>query len=283
MKKTLLTVALTLVSLNASVQADAIDTLVTDSQSVLNSLDYGIRATGGLMALSVNGQVAPNGIVHGGLITQNQVTAYNNALSVVAGSTFYDAELYLLDQGDIAIDNMNDAVDTFVDTATEISTILEIAEMAEAAQDDGTPEQKQLVAEYTALNEASLTLSQETVTEYNESLDDIETYAQQAAAYIGLANDTNATAFFDQGAENADASFVNEATTSYDNNNNMVVVMWSTTQSGSGVYIDGTGGLNIDLFTTETDVLSAGANSLFYTTSPTYLGYDCFFNETNCD
>ena len=275
--------ALTLVSLNASVQADAIDTLVTDSQSVLNSLDYGIRATGGLMALSVNGQVAPNGIVHGGLITENQVTAYNNALSVVAGSTFYDAELYLLDQGDIAIDNMNDAVDTFVDTATEISTILEIAEMAEAAQDDGTPEQKQLVAEYTALNEASLTLSQETVTEYNESLDDIETYAQQAAAYIGLANDTNATAFFEQGAENADASFVNEATTSYDNNNNMVVVMWSTTQSGSGVYIDGTGGLNIDLFTTETDVLSAGANSLFYTTSPTYLGYDCFFNETNCD
>ena len=275
--------ALTLVSLNASVQADAIDTLVTDSQSVLNSLDYGIRATGGLMVLSVNGQVAPNGIVHGGLITQNQVTAYNNALSVVAGSTFYDAELYLLDQGDIAIENMNDAVDTFVDTATEISTILEIAEMAEAAQDDGTPEQKQLVAEYTALNEASLTLSQETVTEYNESLDDIETYAQQAAAYIGLANDTNATAFFDQGAENADASFVNEATTSYDNNNNMVVVMWSTTQSGSGVYIDGTGGLNIDLFTTETDVLSAGANSLFYTTSPTYLGYDCFFNETNCD
>ena len=54
------------------------------------------------MALSVNGQVAPNGIVHGGLITENQVNAYNNALSVVAGSTFYDAELYLLDQGDIA-------------------------------------------------------------------------------------------------------------------------------------------------------------------------------------
>ena len=37
-----------------------------------------------------------------------------------------------------------------------------------------------------------------------------------------------------------------------------------------------------DLFTTETDILNAGANSLFYTTSPTYLGYDCFFNETNC-
>ena len=116
-----------LVSLNVSVQADAIDDLVTDSQSVLNSLDYGIRATGGLMALSVNGQVAPNGIVHGGLITENQVNAYNNALSVVAGSTFYDAELYLLDQGDIAIENMNDAVDTFVETATEISTIMEIA------------------------------------------------------------------------------------------------------------------------------------------------------------
>ncbi len=272
-----------LVSLNVSVQADAIDDLVTDSRSVLDSLDYGIRATGGLMALSVNGQVAPNGIVHGGLITENQVNAYNNALSVVAGSTFYDAELYLLDQGDIAIENMNDAVDTFVETATEISTIMEIAEMAEAAQDDGTPEQKQLVAEYTELNEASLTLSQETVTEYNESLDDIETYAQQAAAYIGLANDPNATAFFDQGAENADASFVTDASTSYDNNNNMVVVMWSTSNSGSGVYIDGTGGLGIDLFTTETDILNAGANSLFYTTSPTYLGYDCFFNETNCE
>ena len=272
-----------LVSLNVSVQADSIDALVTDSRSVLDSLDYGIRATGGLMALTVNGEVAPNGIVHGGLITQAQVQAYNNTLAVVAGSTFYDAELYLLDQGDIAIDNMNDAVDIFVDTATEISTIMEIAEMAETAQDDGTPEQKQLVAEYVELNEQQLTLSQETVTEYNESLDDIETYAQQAAAYIGLANDTNATAFFDQGADNADASFVTDASVSYNNNNNMVVVMWSTSNSGSGVYIDGTGGLGIDLFTTETAILTAGANSLFYTTSPTYLGYDCFFNETNCN
>ena len=56
------------------------------------------------MALSVNGQVAPNGIVHGGLITETQVNAYNNALSVVAGSTFYDAEANIADHNEVLYD-----------------------------------------------------------------------------------------------------------------------------------------------------------------------------------
>ncbi len=274
---------LLLVFLSGSVQADAIDNLVNDSQSVLNSLDYGIRAVGGAITVVPDGQIIPTGMMTDGQISEAQVNAYNEALSIVAGSTFYSAEMFLNDQADIAIENMNDAVEVFVDTATEISTIMELSEMAEEAQSDGSPEQKQLVTEFAELNETSLTLSQETVTEYNESLDDIESYAQQAAAYTGLANNSDAVDFFEQGAENANASFVTDATASFNNTNNMVVVMWSTSNSGSGVYVDGTGGLGIDLFITETDVLQEGADSFFYQTSPTYLGYDCFFNNTNCE
>ena len=86
---------LLLVFLSGSVQADAIDNLVNDSQSVLNSLDYGIRAVGGAITVVPDGQIIPTGMMTDGQISEAQVNAYNEALSIVAGSTFYSAEMFL--------------------------------------------------------------------------------------------------------------------------------------------------------------------------------------------
>ena len=75
---------LLLVFLSGSVQADAIDNLVNDSQSVLNSLDYGIRAVGGAITVVPDGQIIPTGMMTDGQISEAQVNAYNEALSILS-------------------------------------------------------------------------------------------------------------------------------------------------------------------------------------------------------
>ena len=70
-----------------------------------------------------------------------------------------------------------------VEAATEIAVILEVTTMAEEAAQNNSDPEMQAVAEYAEANEATLTLQAETVTEYNDSLEDVEGYAQEAAAY----------------------------------------------------------------------------------------------------
>ena len=263
--------------------ADPLDDLVTTSGDIVGQLSLAILTVAGQGANAADGYVSPTGMASDAHISQAQVQAYNNAISVVAGASFYGAQEFLQEQGDDALDQMELAVGDFVDAATEIATILEVAEMAEEAQSSGTAEDAQEVAEFVEQNETTLTLQQDTVDEYNDSLDEIEEYAQEAAAYIGLANNQDAVDFFDTGADNNNASFVDEAVASFDISNNRIVVQCQTTHNGSAVYFDGTDGLDIDLFKTSAQILTDGESELFYLTSPTYLGYDCFFNQQNCE
>ena len=269
-------------SVSGLVKANPLDDLVSTSWDIVSQMDLAIKTVAGQAVNASNGYVSPTGMAENGKITEAQVNAYNNALSIMAGSSFYGAEEFLQDQGEAALDQMELAIGDFVDAATEIATILEVSEMSADAQASAEIQDDQLVAEFVEANEVTLTLQQETVDEYNQSLDDVEEYAQEAAAYIGLANNTDAVAFFDQGAENNNASFADEASATFDISNNRVLISWQTTNNGSAVYFDGSDGLSIDLFKTSAQILTDGESDLFYTTGPTYLGYECFFKNTNC-
>lgn len=262
--------------------ASPLDDLVNSSGTIVNQMDLAIKTVAGQAVNASNGYISPTGMAENGKITEAQVTAYNNAIAIMAGSSFYGAEEFLQDQGDAALDQMELAIGDFVDAATEIATILEVSEMASDAQATTEMTDDQKVAEFVETNEVTLALQQETVDEYNQSLDDVEEYAQEAAAYIGLANNTDAVAFFDQGAENNNSSFADEASATFDISNNRILVSWQNTNNGSAVYFDGTDGLAIDLFKSSSQILTDGTSELFYTTGPTALGYECFFNNTNC-
>lgn len=214
-------------------------------------------------------------------ISEAQRVAYNNAMSAMADMEFYTAEDFLLDQGDIALQNMETAIDTFTEAATEIAVILEVTSRAEEAATSGSNADAQSVAEFAEANEASLTLQAETVTEYNSSLEDVEGYAQEAAAYIGIANDADSVAFFDNSAEQANSSFVDEVQASYQASNNWVKLDFDNVNYAAAVYFDGTNGL--DLFATSTQILLDGEETTFYTNSPSYVGYECFFYNTGCE
>ena len=261
--------------------ADPLTDLVNTSQAVVDQLDLGYRTVSGLQYNASLGYMSDGTMADAAKISEAQRIAYNDALSAMADMEFYTAEDFLMDQGEIALANMETAIETFTEAATEIAVILEVTSMAEEAAENNSDPEMQAVAEFAEANEASLTLQAETVTEYNDSLEDVEGYAQEAAAYIGIANDADSVAFFDNSAEQADSSFVDEVQASFDLNNNWVKLDFDNANWAAAVYFDGTNGL--DLFKSSTAILTDGEDQTFYTTSPSYVGYECFFYGTGCD
>ena len=260
---------------------DALTDLVNSSQVIADQLDLGYRTVAGMQYNASLGYMAPTGMADDAKISAAQRTAYNDAMSAMADLEFYTAEDFLLDQGDIALANMETAIDTFTEAATEIAVVLELTTMAEEAAASGSNVDAQEVAEFAEANEAALTLSSDTVTEYNDSLEDIEGYAQEAAAFIGIANDADSVAFIDNSAEQASSSFVDEVNASFQLENNWVKLDFDNANWAAAVYFDGTNGL--DLFKSSTAILTDGEDQTFYTTSPSYVGYECFFYGTGCD
>ena len=268
-------------SASGVVKADPLNDLVNSSQAVVDQLNIGYKTVAGLQYNANLGYMSDGTMADAAKISEAQRVAYNDALSAMADMEFYTAQDFLMDQGEIAIANMETAIETFTEAATEIAVILEVTTMAEeAAQNNSDPEMQE-VAEFAEANEAALTLQAETVTEYNDSLEEVEGYAQEAAAYIGVANDADSVAFFDNSAEQADSSFVDEVTATFSTTNNWVKLDFENANWAAAVYFDGTNGL--DLYKSSTAILQDGATDTYYTSSPSYVGYECFFYGTGCE
>ena len=94
---------------------------------------------------------------------------------------------------------MNTAVEEFTDVVVEMIAVVEVSEIAADAE---TPEDKAEVQAYVVANESTLTISQDQVDTYNQSLDDIEEHGNNASAFLGVAANEDAVAFLQQGAEN---------------------------------------------------------------------------------
>ena len=157
-------------SASGVVKADPLNDLVNSSQAVVDQLNIGYKTVAGLQYNANLGYMSDGTMADAAKISEAQRVAYNDALGAMADMQFYTAQDFLMDQGEIAIANMETAIETFTEAATEIAVILEVTTMAEeAAQNNSDPEMQE-VAEYAEANEAALTLQAETVTEYNLSL-----------------------------------------------------------------------------------------------------------------
>lgn len=136
-------------------------------------------------------------IKQGGL-TQEQVDNYNNALTQVKNRTYADAAEVLYNEHVTAIDNMHMSIDTLVDAASALSEVSVVADMA--ADATTTPEMEQL-QDYVTVNDVSLT--DEKVDNFNNSLAEVESYAQQAGAFLAASNNTDVTDTIDSYAANS--------------------------------------------------------------------------------
>lgn len=271
---------LPLLVLSSVAQSDELDNLINSANTLVDQINTGILLSGAALEYSHEGGYLSSGQLSASAhISSEQLDAYNSALSAMGDYQPYgDVHEVLQQHASEELELMNEAVDTFTDVVVDMIQVVEVAEIASEAS---TPDEQAEVQEFVATNQEALTISQEEVDTYNQSIDDIETHANAASAYLGVAANEDAVAFLQTGAENNNSNASNASLT-YDANRQWVKMAWEGTNNATAVYLNGSN-FGLDFYVSDADVLTAGAESDLYLTGPTYLGYQCFMYGQECN
>lgn len=273
--------AICLLAICSAATSSELDTLINSSSAIVDQIDKGIRLVGAAQEYSYQGTGMSNGqLSQTAHISSEQLQAYNNAL---AGMQYYQSygsvQDVLENRASEELVLMNDAVDTFTEVVVDMIQVVEVTEMAETA---ASPTEEAEVQEFVAQNQEVLTITQEEVDTYNQSVDDIETHANNASAFIAVAANAEAVGFLEQGAENNNTT-AEEATLTYNTSYQWVQMSWAGTNNASAVYLNGNDNFGLDLYKTEAEVLLSGSESEFYLTSPIGQGYNCYMYGEDCE
>ena len=267
-----------LLAIGSEALPSELDNLIQTSNEIVTQIDTGIKLVGAATEFSHHGDGLSSGNLSGTAhITLEHLEAYNSALLGMSNYKPYgDLKSVLENKAADELDLMDSAVDTFTEAVVEMVQVVEVAEISEAAS---SPQEEAAVQKFVVENQQVLTISQDTVSEYNESLDDIETHANNASAYIAVANSESAVSFLEQGIENANTT-AEQTNIFYDANAQWVAMGYNTTRNLTAVYLNGNN-FGLDLYVSEADILAAGSESEFFKTSP--VNYNCFMHEVDCE
>jgi hypothetical protein len=258
--KKILTLA---VFLSVSAHATEIDNLLDASGSIRDTFDLGIQTVGGQYAYGYAGGISPE-MAQNAFLTQGQADAYNTALTAMKqANTTMTAQEYYTEQSDIAMENLGTAVDSYIGASVQLISAVQVNSMASEAT---TTETAVALQTYVTNNELSITESD--VTNYNDALQMVETASQTAASFMAVANDQELLGSAQAQADALGESFYYASNAFYSQGS------FTVDLASGGVSLDVSGYLK-----TAEEVLTAGAESKFYATSPT--GSDCFYG--GCD
>lgn len=198
------------------------------------------------------GGITPDGAVTSAQLTVQMTDAYNQALANVRNTTYYDAETLLQDQADIALANMSTAVDALVSATTTFATVGAVAEMA--AEADTVQEQMDLQE---VVSVSDMTITDADVEEYNTALADVETYAQEAGAFLAASNNVQITSATDNWAAQSNVSLASYTSVTYDATLDILAMEFYQSQSSGYGSVGFEGFLRGDFKTAE-DIYSTG-------------------------
>ena len=266
---------------SSAVQASELDTLIASSAAIIDQINTGILMTGAAMGYANTGTGISDGQLAGtAYITTEQVNAYNQALAgMVTYLPYGSAQDYLEEQAAAELDLMEAAIEDFTAVVVDMLAVQEVAELSAEAS---TPDEEAAVQEYVTTNTDALTIDQADADIYNSSLDSIEGHANAAGAFLGVAANSDAVAFMDQGAMDNNTR-VETNTLSYSASTQSVSLAWTSGNPATSIYVNGSDAFNINLYVSHQDILTSGATSDLYLTGPTYLGYECFMTQLNCE
>ena len=266
---------------SSAAQASELDDLIASSAAIVDQINTGVLMTGAAVSYAYSGTGLSDGQLAGTAhITTEQVNAYNQALSgMVTYLPYGSAQNYLEKQAAAELDLMEAAIDDFTTVVVDMLAVQEVAELAAEAS---TPDEEAAVQEYVTSNTDALTIDQSDADTYNQSLDSIETHANAAGAFLGVAANPDAVAFLNQGAMDNNTR-IETNTLSYSASTQAVSLAWTSGNPATSVYVNGSDAFSINLYVSHQDILTAGSTSEFYLTGPTYLGYECFMSQLNCE
>lgn len=167
--------------------------------------------------------IVETGVTDPALIDQSMVDAYNSAIDTVLNTAYLTAQDVFIEQHNTAIDNLHTAMNDLVEATAVLATVSAVADMAATA--DTTQEQLQVQA---ALATTDMTISQADVDNYNSALGAVETYAQQAGAFLAAANNSNMTAAVDNFAAANNVAVASYTAISYTQSIDQFVIEFGT-------------------------------------------------------
>ena len=274
-------ILLSLLALSSVAQSSEYDALLDSSTAIVDQINTGILLVGAGMEYAHQGDALTDGTLSTTAhIQETQVQAYNDALTNFANNyqPYGDVKAVLENKAVAELELMDNAIDTFAEAIVSMSTAIQVAEKVQEAS---TPDQEAEVQTFVVDNVEVLQIEQDTVDTYNQSVDDIETHANNASAYIAVANSEEAVEFLQQSVEDANKT-AEKTNIFYDANAQWVSMGYPVSKNLTIVLLSGNEDMGLDLYVTETDVLAAGSESEFFQTGPTQLGYSCFMYGTEC-
>jgi hypothetical protein len=230
MKKTAIAISAFL-SVSAAQAETTIDNLVEASKTIAVKLEQGrYAAFGAEHYASVGGVIDYNSVAtEDYLITEADVNAYNAALTGVRNTLYYTTKMALEEKAKQSMAAVSVAVDNFVVASHQLAVVEEVVEKAEAAQETNSVEDQIAVQEYVEQNDVSI--SNDTVIEYNQSLEDIAVNARDAGAFLAASKSEMLTSLSDEHAQDYGNSMA-DASISYSATNDILSVQWATNTGG---------------------------------------------------
>ena len=192
------------------------------------SINLGIGAVG----YAEVGGVIVDGALDGSKVTEAMLVAYEDARDNVLAhdyATATNANQLFIQEHTAAMNNLVEAVDILGDATSVLMTATSVAEFAKEA--DTKPEQV-VLQEMIATEEYSMSAAE--VEDYNNAIDAVAEYSQQAGAFMAAANNSELTASIDTYASNNNILIGSYTAITYTQSIDEFVIAWDETGYGTG-------------------------------------------------
>jgi hypothetical protein len=162
------------------------------AQTILNQLNAAQSLTAGAVYSAEQGDILAPGIMQTATVTEQMRLDYNADVQGVIDATYYNAEMLFQDQYAAAMVNLDSAVDNLVAATAVLMEVQAVANMA--ANADTVQEQMAVQA---VLTNNDMTVTAADVSNYNNALGAVQSYARDAGAFLAASRNTTMTGTVD--------------------------------------------------------------------------------------
>ena len=212
---------------------------ITELKGTIDLINNRLLASGQLVNGATGyarvGRVIVDDALEGAKITDAQYLAYKAALDKVVGhdyATATDAKQLFTQEHTAAMNQLTLAVDLLTSATAVLSTATAVS--AIAAEADTKPEQ---VALQGMLATDEYTIQASEVATYNNTVEQVEKYAQQAGAFMAAANNTELTASIDTYTAQNNLIAGNYTAITYTQAADEFVITWADAGTGWSGYL----------------------------------------------
>jgi len=171
------------------------------AQAILDQLTASQSLTAGAIYSASNGDILAPGVMQTATITEQMRQDYNADVQGVIDATYYNAELLFQDQYAATMVNLDNAVDNLVAATAVLMEVQAVANMA--ANADTVQEQMVVQA---VLTNSDMTITAADVSNYNNALGAVQSYARDAGAFLAASRNSTMTGTVDAYAANSGTS-----------------------------------------------------------------------------